>query len=36
MPGRDRPWQKAKELVDGLEGDLPDVKLTAIKRYVER
>ena len=24
MSGRARPWQKAKELLDGLEGDLPD------------
>ena len=36
MSGRARPWQKAKELLDGLEGDLPDEKLTTIKRYVER
>ena len=34
--GRARPWQKAKELLDGLEGDLPDEELTTIKRYVER
>ena len=34
--GRARPWQKAKELLDGLEGDLPDEELTVIKRYVER
>ena len=36
MSGRTRPWQKAKELLDGLEGDLPDEELAAIKRYVER
>ena len=34
--GRARPWQKAKELLDGLGGDLPDEELAAIKRYVER
>ena len=36
ISGRARPWQKAKELLDRLEGDLPDEELTAIKRYVER
>ena len=34
--GRARPWQKTKELFDGLEGGLPDEELAAIKRYVER
>ena len=34
MSGRARPWQKAKELLDGLEGDPPDEELAAIKRYV--
>ena len=24
MSGRARPWQKAKDFLDGLEGDLPD------------
>ena len=27
MPGRARPWQKANELLDGLERDLPDENL---------
>ena len=36
MSGRARSWQKAKELLDRLEGDLPDKELAAIKRYVER
>ena len=27
MSDRARPWQKAKKLLDGLEGDLPDEKL---------
>ena len=36
MSGRARPWQKANELLDRLEGDLPDEKLSTIKRYVER
>ena len=36
MSGRARPWQKAMELLDRLEGDLPDEELAAIKRYVER
>ena len=36
MSSRARPWQKAKELIDGLKGDLPDEELAAIKRYVER
>ena len=36
MSDKARPWQKAKELLDGLEGDLPDEELAAIKRYVER
>ena len=33
---RARTWQNTKELLDGLEGDLPDEELAAIKRYVER
>ena len=36
MSGRARPWQKTKEFLDGLEGDLPNEELAAIKRYVER
>ena len=36
MSGRVRPWQKTKEALDGLEGDLPDEELAAIKRHVER
>ena len=36
ISGRSRSWQKARELLDGLEGDLPDEELAAIKRYVER
>ena len=36
MSGRVRPWQKAKELLDRLEEDLPDEELATIKRYVER
>ena len=36
MSGRARPWQKARELLDGLKGDLPDEELAAIKWYVER
>ena len=36
ISGRARPWQKANELLDRLEGDLPDEELAAIKRYVER
>ena len=36
MSGRARPWQKAKERFDRLEGDLPDEELAAIKQYVER
>ena len=36
MSGRARLWQKAKELLDELEGDLPDEEFAAIKRYVER
>ena len=36
MSGRARPWQKAKELLDGLEGDLLDEELATIRRYVER
>ena len=36
MSGRVRSWQKAKERLDGLEGDIPDEDLAAIKRYVER
>ena len=36
MSGRARPWQKTRELLDGLKGDLPDEELATIKRYVER
>ena len=36
ISGRARPWQKAKELLDGLEGNFPDEELAAIKWYVER
>ena len=36
MFGRARRWQKATKLLDGLEEDLPDEELAAIKRYVER
>ena len=36
MSGKARPWQKAMKFLDGLEGDLPDEKLAAIKRFVER
>ena len=36
ISGRARPRQKTRELFDGLKGDLPDEKLAAIKRYVER
>ena len=36
MSGRARPWQKTKQFLDGLEGDLPDKELAAIKRYMER
>ena len=36
MSGKARPWQKAKEFLHGLEGDLPAEELAAIKRYVER
>ena len=36
MSGRAKPWQKAKDLLDGLKEDLPDEELAAIKRYVER
>ena len=36
MSGRARPWQKTKEFLDGLEGDLLDEELAAIKWYVER
>ena len=36
MSSRARPWQKAKDLLGRLEGDLPDEELAAIKRYVER
>ena len=32
MSGRARPWQQAKKLFGGLEGDLPDEELDAIKR----
>ena len=31
MSGRARPWQKAEELLDRLDGDLPDEKFAAIK-----
>ena len=34
MSGRARPWQKIREFLDGLKGDLPDEELAAIKRYV--
>ena len=36
MSGKARPWQKTREFLDGLKGDLPDEELAAIKRYVER
>ena len=36
MSDRARPWQKVKELLDELEGDLPDEDFAAIKRYVKR
>ena len=39
MSGRARPWQKSREFLDGLKGDLPDdpdEERAAIKRYVER
>ena len=36
MSGRARSWQNAEEFIDGLEGDLPDEELAAIKQYVER
>ena len=36
MSGRVRPWQKAKELLDKLKGDLPDKEPAAIKRYAGR
>ena len=36
ISGRARLWQKTREFLDGLEGDLPDEELAAIKRYVER
>ena len=36
MSGRARPWQKTREFLDGLKGDLPDEELAAIKRYVEK
>ena len=36
MSGRARPWQKTREFLDGLKGDLPDEELAAIKRYVKR
>ena len=34
MSGRARPWQKAREFLDGLEGNLPYEELAAIKRCV--
>ena len=36
MSGKARPWQKTREFLDGLKGDLPDEELATIKRYVER
>ena len=36
MSDRARPWQKANELFDGLEGDLSDEEFAAIKRHLER
>ena len=36
MSGKARPWQKTRELLDGLKRDLSDEELAAIKRYVER
>ena len=36
MPARARPWQKTREFLDVLKGDLPDEELAAIKWYVER
>ena len=35
MSGKARPWQKTRELLDGLKGDLPDEELAVIKRYAE-
>ena len=31
-----RPWQKTIDIVDGLEGKIPDEELAVIKRYVEK
>ena len=36
MSGRVRPWQKTRELLGGLKGDLLDEELAAITRYMER
>ena len=36
MPARTTPWQKTMELVDGLQGKLPNEKLAVIKRNVEK
>ena len=32
MSGRARPWQKTREFLEGLKGDLPDEELAVIKR----
>ena len=36
MPGRTRPWQKSRELLNRLEGDLPDEELAMLRQYVEK
>ena len=36
MSGKARHWQKTREFLGGLKGDLPDEELATIKRYVER
>ena len=38
MPARTTPYQKTMliELVDGLNGKLPDGELAAIKRYMKK
>ena len=36
MSARARPWQKAKELLDRHEGDLPDEEFAMLKRLVEK
>ena len=36
VSGKDRPWQKTTEFVDGLKEDLLDEELAAIRRHVER